>query len=324
VIVVMKVHFKQRRILLAIWLLVALVACGSARAEDGQIVQWIAQLDGNQYQVREEATRHLLDTGTDALDALMSAANGDRPEPADRAVWILQQLADTQDAMQRQTVLEHLIQLKNQPQVVADAQVALGEIKNDAAVRAIQKLGGRVLEQTYDPRWPQQMHQQVTIDDNWRGHDEGLKYITDLRDVGTVTVIRSNVSRQGLEQLKGIDTLERLQLYGTPLEEADKVALARAMPSVEIDFRRGALLGIRGPEAGAAQVLSVQPGTAAAAAGIRVKDTIQKFNGKPVADFKELTSMIAGCREGEEVSLEILRDGKSQDLKVKLGRWETL
>ena len=59
------------------------------------------------------------------------------------------------------------------------------------------------------------------------------------------------------------------------------------------------------------EVLSVQPGTAAAAADIRVRDIIQKFNGKPVADFKELTGQIAGCREGEEASLEILRDGQT-------------
>lgn len=326
----MKLRSQIRRILSTAILVAMLVACGPARAQHAQVDQiaqldqWIAQLDSNQYQAREQATRHLLDTGTTALDALTSAANGDRPEPADRAVWILQQLADTQDLEQRRTALEHLVQLKKRPQVVADAQAALLGIKNSIAVQAIHELGGRVLEQAYEPRWPRQIQQQVILDDKWRGGDAGLKYLADLRDPGTVQIIRTDITREGLEQLKGVESLQRLHLYGTQLDEADKTALQAAMPSVEIDFRRGALLGIRGGEGRPARVHFVQPGSAAAAAGIRIKDIIQKFNDKPVADFKELTNEIAACRAGELAKLEILREGKTKDVQVKLGRWETL
>jgi PDZ domain len=320
----MKLLPKLRSSLATTWLLAVLVASGSARADDAAVDQWIAQLDSNQYQVREEATRRLLDAGTAALDALTSAANGDRPEPADRAVWVLQRLADSENLEQRQTVLEHLIQIKNRPQVAANAQAALAEIKNDIAAHAIQELGGRILEQQFDLRWPQETHQLVILDDNWRGGDAGLKHLAGLRDLGSVTIIRTDVTREGLDQLSGIGSLQSLQLYGTQLDDSDKTALAQAMPSVEIDYRRGALLGIKGVEAGPAQVQSVQPGSAAAAADLRKGDIIQNFNGKPVADFKELTGEIAACRAGEAATLKIQRDGHTMEIKVTLGRWETL
>ena len=50
------------------------------------------QLDSNRYLVRERATQQLLARGPPALDPLLTAANGDRPEPADRAVWVLKNL----------------------------------------------------------------------------------------------------------------------------------------------------------------------------------------------------------------------------------------
>lgn len=301
-----------------------LLACVSVRADNAQIDHWIDQLDSDQYQVREEATRELLATGTAALDALTSAASGDRPEPADRAVWILEQLADTGNLDQRQAVLEHMIQLKNWPQVVTDAKDALAGIKNDAAVEAIQKLGGRVVDQAFDARRPQQTYQQVVLDDAWRGGDMGLKHLAGLREVGIVTVVRTNVSREGLEQLKEIESLQYLHLYGTQLDESDEAALKQALPGVEIDFRRGALLGIQGSDMGPARVMSVKVGTAAANADIRRGDIIQKFNGEPVKDFKQLTSKIAECLAGDVATLEIQRDGQTKEIKVTLGRWETL
>src|SRR5688572_660180 len=68
-----------------------------------QIAQWIAQLDDNRYVVREEATSRLLETQGAGLDLLLAAANGQRPEPADRAVWILRRLSHAKDeALRRQ------------------------------------------------------------------------------------------------------------------------------------------------------------------------------------------------------------------------------
>jgi serine protease Do len=74
---------------------------------------------------------------------------------------------------------------------------------------------------------------------------------------------------------------------------------------------------------GAAQVASVETGSVAEQAGIKPGDIIQKFEGDPVPNFRELTEMIKPRRAGDEVTLEVLREGQTMEIKVKLGAWQT-
>jgi C-terminal processing protease CtpA/Prc len=265
----------------------------------------------------------LLAAGMAALDPLLAAANGQQPEPADRAVWILRQLTTTQDLDERQRVLKQLVRVERRPQVVAEAKVALAEIQHDLAVRAIERLGGQFLEQGFDPHFEQPMPNRVVLDERWRGGDAGLEHLADLRDLPLVMIFGTDVSPQGLAQLAAVETLQRLQLYGTPLNEADVAKLQKALPGVTIDYFRGGLLGVHGtnnPQL--AQVQSVQPDSAAAAAGIREGDIIRQFNGEQVASFEDLRSKIAKHGAGDEVTLEIVRGGKSLEVSAKLGRWK--
>ena len=50
---------------------------------------------------------------------------------------------------------------------------------------------------------------------------------------------------------------------------------------------------------------------------------IQQFNGQPVSSFKDLTAKIGQLRAGDEVKLDVLREGKPISFTVKLGQWET-
>jgi S1-C subfamily serine protease len=99
------------------------------------------------------------------------------------------------------------------------------------------------------------------------------------------------------------------------------------LPQVQIDHRRGALLGVGAPAVdatGPAIVGTVQSGSVAEAAGIKVGDQIQKFEDQPVPNFKALTALIAEHPAGDEVSVEILRGGEKIDLKIKLGEWKVV
>jgi hypothetical protein len=295
---------------------------------DAQIAAWVADLDSNQYRVREAATQQLAATAVAALDPLLAAANSKRPEPADRAVWIMQQLARTTDLDQRQQVLEHLARVENRPQVVDEAKAGLAEIEHQLAVHAIEQLGGRYLEEGADPKTGQTMPKRVVLDDRWRGGDAGLKQLIHLHAVPLVTIVGTDVSAKGVAQLAGVESLQLLQLFGTRLEDADvaglKTQFAQHMPAVKIDYRRGALLGVVGPDIGqSAVVRTVQPGTAAATAGIQDGDTIQKIDGKPIADFAALTTEVGKHRAGDEIVVELQRGGQTLELKVKLGRWES-
>ena len=57
--------------------------------------------------------------------------------------------------------------------------------------------------------------------------------------------------------------------------------------------------------------------------GIRSGDVIQMFNGKEVADTRELVRMVADAAEGQAVPIVVFRDGKTETLNVTLGRRET-
>ena len=236
-------------------------------------------------------------------------------------------MAQTGDLEQRQQVLEHLVRVEDRPQVVDEAKAGLAEIRHQYAVRAIEQLGGRFFNEGVDPRLGQQLPKRVLLDDQWRGGDAGLEHLTQLRAVPMVTIIGTDVSAKGVAQLASIDSLQLLQLYGTRLEDNDvaelQTQLNQAGRVVRIDFRRGALLGVTGADNGqSAVVRSVQPGSAAAAAGIHDGDAIRKIDDKPIADFAQLTSEVAKHRPGDEIAVAILRGDQTLELKVKLGRWE--
>jgi len=64
----------------------------------------------------------------------------------------------------------------------------------------------------------------------------------------------------------------------------------------------------------------VAPKSPAAAAGVRIGDLIQSIDGKPVKNFRELTVMLAKREAGDKIKLQVMRDTRSADLNITLGR----
>jgi putative serine protease PepD len=67
-----------------------------------------------------------------------------------------------------------------------------------------------------------------------------------------------------------------------------------------------------------ALVLNVEPGSAAAAAGIREQDTVIAVEGKPVRSSEELVVAVDAFDPGETVTVEVVRGGSSQEFEVTL------
>ncbi|HEX8916718.1 MAG TPA: trypsin-like peptidase domain-containing protein [Humisphaera sp.] len=88
--------------------------------------------------------------------------------------------------------------------------------------------------------------------------------------------------------------------------------------------RGGPMLGLRGesiPEGGkGARVIELTPGGPAEAAGLKVGDVVTKFDNRPVDTMDDLAEMIGGKRPGNEVPIEVRRDGKTVTLKATLAR----
>jgi len=55
---------------------------------------------------------------------------------------------------------------------------------------------------------------------------------------------------------------------------------------------------------------------------IKAGDVILKFDGKTVGEMRDLPRVVAESSVGKEVDVVVLRDGKEQTVKVKLGRLE--
>jgi S1-C subfamily serine protease len=55
-------------------------------------------------------------------------------------------------------------------------------------------------------------------------------------------------------------------------------------------------------------------------AGVKVDDVIAEVDGKPVTELKGFVDTIRGHRPGDTITLKVLRNGKGQDIKVKVGK----
>jgi serine protease Do len=62
-----------------------------------------------------------------------------------------------------------------------------------------------------------------------------------------------------------------------------------------------------------------QPGTPAAAAGLKSGDVIVKLNGQEVKDASDLTRHIGSMKPGDNVELSFLRDGAEKTVSITLG-----
>ena len=73
-----------------------------------------------------------------------------------------------------------------------------------------------------------------------------------------------------------------------------------------------------------ALVTQVMKGGPADKAGFKVGDVITAMQGKQISDVAELRNAIADTPVGQEVDLTILRNGKTEQLKVKIGNLEEM
>lgn len=75
---------------------------------------------------------------------------------------------------------------------------------------------------------------------------------------------------------------------------------------------------------GGAAIENVDQDGPACRAGIKGGDIVTAFNGKPVTDRDQFANMIHSSAPGSTVTLTVVRNGKSQDMKVKLGDWKKM
>ena len=122
----------------------------------------------------------------------------------------------------------------------------------------------------------------------------------DGNDVGFAVPI--NIAKQVLPQLRTAGRVSRGWL-GVRIQELDDVTAQH----LGIEEARGAL------------VAQVDAGSPADDAGLRKRDVIVEFDGKPVDTMETLPKLVAALPGGARVSVQVIRDGKTKNLTVRLG-----
>jgi hypothetical protein len=153
--------------------------------------------------------------------------------------------------------------------------------------------------------------------------DEGLRHISALKALSVLSLMYVPISDRAVDVLRQLQGVDKFRIYGGQLTAAGVEKLRRDLPNSEIDYRRGALLGVMcqdGTEG--CLVYSVRPRTAAEKAGLQMNDVILEYEGKKVADYKSLTALIAGNVAGDAVTVKVVRDDQTLSLRVILGEWE--
>jgi len=284
----------------------------------------VEQLDSNRYLERERATQALIEAGSAALDPLLEAANGVRPEVSDRAVWVLKRLSESPDRDLGLAALNRLVELKNRPGVVAEASLARGRIHEIACQETLGKLGARlIVVDTISPEQVPVRMVQVELTADWRGRATDLECLEKLGDHRYFRIEGAAVGDAEIKIFERMDGLALLQIWKTKVSPTAVDAIKDAQPQAVVYVRRNALLGIGGAtHAKGVLVTESRPNTGASNAGILKDDVITMLDGKPVKDFDRLTARIAQYEPGQQIEVKLLRGDEEMTKQVTLSDWK--
>lgn len=164
---------------------------------------------------------------------------------------------------------------------------------------------------------------QVTLH-NTLVSNAGLAYLIECNRLEVVRIAYCRVTDNGLPHLGKIKGLKRLEIWGAGLSEKKvdelKALFAAQKRTIEVDFRRGAILGVNGlpniqPEG--VEITFVNAGSVAASAGLRKGDIVTHYGKNPIADFEALKELIAKDAVGDSATLAVIRGKEKIDLSIK-------
>jgi serine protease Do len=138
---------------------------------------------------------------------------------------------------------------------------------------------------------------------NMQGEVVGINTAINPSGQGIGFAIPAHVAKPLIPQLVATGEVTRGYL-GVNIQSITP-ELAKAL---QLDGGKGAL------------VAEVMPGTAAEQAGIKRGDVIMSFNDKDVDSVRDLPAMVASTPVGEKASVTVLRDGKTHEIELTVGK----
>lgn len=162
--------------------------------------------------------------------------------------------------------------------------------------------------------------------------EEGLAPIAGLAGLRQLGVYYTPLGEKAMGHLARTPGLSFVKLYGTktPPAAVEKFQQASGVPNV--DFRKGAFLGVGCLRGETDCVLStVHTNSPAEKAGLQPDDIVVRIGEAKVTDFDSLTLLIAEREAGDQIEIEVRRDvsddaenfrTKNIVAKVTLAPWE--
>lgn len=159
--------------------------------------------------------------------------------------------------------------------------------------------------------------------------DAALQSLRRLAHVSLLYINEMPATSQFFQNVGAMPRLNSIQFKGCKLNIPAYKKLAAAQ-RVRMSFEAQAFLGIQGSGALNGRSMSyeavvsmVVPDSAAEEGGIKAGDRISKIDGEKVEDFDDVRLHITQYSAGDEVEIEVMRDGKPEALKVKLRDYKT-
>jgi hypothetical protein len=216
-----------------------------------QLQAWLAELDSDEFVVRETATENLIASGPAALEPLKKSLAGALSlEATTRCLHILQQLAliadfDTQEAAR--TLLEEVADRRDTStgRRAATVLVSLNEKRSSHALAELEELGANVSRTQVADGFGgiQEIVDAIEIGEEWRGESKDLRRLKWLQPINRLILVgdkigdealphvakmqltslhayQAKLSDQGLAAIAEMEKLQELGIYYIPLSDA--------------------------------------------------------------------------------------------------------
>ncbi len=324
----MKLSFRLLTLALLIAVAPSFAEEPAADHSPAKLDQLVADLDANEFAVRERASSALVKIGLPAITRLTQAATSKSLEQAHRSLGVLEQLLEGEEGVS-DAAEQALSQISRQQNTwsAQRADLALQQtrlLKQRKCLDKVKALGAEVVDEGADENGELSYVTLVIKAESWKGTDKDLRLLRSLPSLRALSVFGTVFNESQLLSLTELKELTALNLYATKLSNAGLTKLQAEMPYTRIDRRNGGMLGVSGDQIGGngCMVNTVQPDSAAAAAGIEPEDTILSIDDKEVDSFSELTKHISEKSGGDVIKLKIQRGLQKLDKEVKLGEWK--
>lgn len=228
-------------------------AYGASRAESKEVdvKVWVQQLDSDEFLHRKEATEKLIESGISAVQPISDAIASGSREVVARGIFILRELAlseDTDIEVACLTALKELaVSEKNPASSVRSAMRALNQVfhlRQDGALECLKAAGAKVDAMKLN-NVPLQavvigaakMGGELRIDGNWKGGIDDLRQLRYIVDCFYLRLTGLHVSNDWLDAVAQMPSLKQLDLNQTSVDNEGIAKLRQIRPLQSLRIR---------------------------------------------------------------------------------------